>query len=281
MHVRLLVVSGGSPPRIASTNRVRQQQNRGKPDGSQLPEPLSGNCRRRRRGCRSAGRAEHMPPPPTLDDPAGMDPVSGYRPEDQYTEVLPAVAAAPPRHAVDPAARAPAPRPWPARAARHRRTVGVRPAAAPPPVASCAPAVRPQRDWTPSPPVVRHEHQPSSPAARSCGSRMWPSPAKCRQRWGGARPSMWEAGVGQPGAGARRTRAARQHRRDHRQHSRQLHHRRGVDEGGVGKTRVTAGLGTVYANYRTEPVISLDANPTYGNLGVWWTCQRRRPCVSS
>lgn len=37
-------------------------------------------------------------------------------------------------------------------------------------------------------------------------------------------------------------------------------------KGGVGKTRITAGLGTVYANYRTEPVIAVDANPTYGNL---------------
>jgi MinD-like ATPase involved in chromosome partitioning or flagellar assembly len=38
-------------------------------------------------------------------------------------------------------------------------------------------------------------------------------------------------------------------------------------KGGVGKTRTTAGLGTVYGMYRTEPVIALDANPTYGNLG--------------
>lgn len=38
-------------------------------------------------------------------------------------------------------------------------------------------------------------------------------------------------------------------------------------KGGVGKTRVSAGLGTVYSMYRTEPVIALDANPTYGNLG--------------
>jgi MinD-like ATPase involved in chromosome partitioning or flagellar assembly len=38
-------------------------------------------------------------------------------------------------------------------------------------------------------------------------------------------------------------------------------------KGGVGKTRTSAGLGTVYGMYRTEPVIALDANPTYGNLG--------------
>lgn len=38
-------------------------------------------------------------------------------------------------------------------------------------------------------------------------------------------------------------------------------------KGGVGKTRTCAGLGTVYSMYRTEPVIALDANPTYGNLG--------------
>ena len=38
-------------------------------------------------------------------------------------------------------------------------------------------------------------------------------------------------------------------------------------KGGVGKTRTTAGLGTVYATYRTEPVIAMDANPTYGGLG--------------
>jgi MinD-like ATPase involved in chromosome partitioning or flagellar assembly len=38
-------------------------------------------------------------------------------------------------------------------------------------------------------------------------------------------------------------------------------------KGGVGKTRISAGLGTVYGTYRTEPVIALDANPTYGNLG--------------
>ena len=38
-------------------------------------------------------------------------------------------------------------------------------------------------------------------------------------------------------------------------------------KGGVGKTRTTAGVGTVYATYRTEPVIAMDANPTYGRLG--------------
>jgi MinD-like ATPase involved in chromosome partitioning or flagellar assembly len=37
--------------------------------------------------------------------------------------------------------------------------------------------------------------------------------------------------------------------------------------GGVGKTRTTAGLGTAFATYRTEPVIAIDANPTYGGLG--------------
>ncbi len=37
--------------------------------------------------------------------------------------------------------------------------------------------------------------------------------------------------------------------------------------GGVGKTRTTAGVGTAYATYRTEPVIAIDANPTYGSLG--------------
>ncbi|MCG7594744.1 MULTISPECIES: MinD/ParA family protein [Mycobacteriaceae] len=37
--------------------------------------------------------------------------------------------------------------------------------------------------------------------------------------------------------------------------------------GGVGKTRMTAGVGTAYAKYRTEPVIAIDANPTYGALG--------------
>jgi MinD-like ATPase involved in chromosome partitioning or flagellar assembly len=38
-------------------------------------------------------------------------------------------------------------------------------------------------------------------------------------------------------------------------------------KGGVGKTRTSVGLGTVYGMYRTEPVIALDASPTYGNLG--------------
>jgi MinD-like ATPase involved in chromosome partitioning or flagellar assembly len=38
-------------------------------------------------------------------------------------------------------------------------------------------------------------------------------------------------------------------------------------KGGVGKTRTAAGIGTVYATYRTEPVLALDANPTYGSLG--------------
>jgi MinD-like ATPase involved in chromosome partitioning or flagellar assembly len=37
--------------------------------------------------------------------------------------------------------------------------------------------------------------------------------------------------------------------------------------GGIGKTRTTAGIGTAFALYRTEPVVAIDANPTYGNLG--------------
>ncbi|HTQ22825.1 MinD/ParA family protein [Mycobacterium sp.] len=37
--------------------------------------------------------------------------------------------------------------------------------------------------------------------------------------------------------------------------------------GGIGKTRTTAGIGTVFGLYRTEPVLAIDANPTYGNLG--------------
>jgi MinD-like ATPase involved in chromosome partitioning or flagellar assembly len=37
--------------------------------------------------------------------------------------------------------------------------------------------------------------------------------------------------------------------------------------GGIGKTRTTAGIGTVFALYRSEPVLAIDANPTYGNLG--------------
>jgi MinD-like ATPase involved in chromosome partitioning or flagellar assembly len=39
-------------------------------------------------------------------------------------------------------------------------------------------------------------------------------------------------------------------------------------KGGVGKTRTVAGVGTVFGQYRTEPVIAIDANPTYGTLGV-------------
>jgi len=38
-------------------------------------------------------------------------------------------------------------------------------------------------------------------------------------------------------------------------------------KGGVGKTRVTAGMGTAFGIYRTEPVLAIDANPTYGSLG--------------
>ena len=58
----------------------------------------------------------HMPPTPTLGEPVGLDPAP-YRPEDQYTEVLPAVTAPgpPPRHAVADAA---GPRTGPQAAAR-------------------------------------------------------------------------------------------------------------------------------------------------------------------
>jgi MinD-like ATPase involved in chromosome partitioning or flagellar assembly len=38
--------------------------------------------------------------------------------------------------------------------------------------------------------------------------------------------------------------------------------------GGVGKTRTVAGMGTVFGKYRTEPVIAIDADPTYGTLGT-------------
>jgi MinD-like ATPase involved in chromosome partitioning or flagellar assembly len=38
-------------------------------------------------------------------------------------------------------------------------------------------------------------------------------------------------------------------------------------KGGIGKTRTTAGIGTAFGIYRTEPVVAIDANPTYGNLG--------------
>lgn len=37
-------------------------------------------------------------------------------------------------------------------------------------------------------------------------------------------------------------------------------------KGGVGKSRTTAGVGTVFGTYRTEPVVAIDANPTYGSL---------------
>jgi MinD-like ATPase involved in chromosome partitioning or flagellar assembly len=36
--------------------------------------------------------------------------------------------------------------------------------------------------------------------------------------------------------------------------------------GGVGKTATTAGVGTAFAKYRTDQVIAIDANPTYGKL---------------
>jgi MinD-like ATPase involved in chromosome partitioning or flagellar assembly len=38
-------------------------------------------------------------------------------------------------------------------------------------------------------------------------------------------------------------------------------------KGGVGKTRTIAGMGTVFGQYRTEPVLAIDANPGYGSLG--------------
>ena len=38
-------------------------------------------------------------------------------------------------------------------------------------------------------------------------------------------------------------------------------------KGGVGKTRITAGVGTSMRMFRKEPVIAIDANPTYGGLG--------------
>lgn len=37
--------------------------------------------------------------------------------------------------------------------------------------------------------------------------------------------------------------------------------------GGVGKTRLTAGLGTAYRMFRSDPVLAIDGNPTYGQLG--------------
>jgi MinD-like ATPase involved in chromosome partitioning or flagellar assembly len=38
-------------------------------------------------------------------------------------------------------------------------------------------------------------------------------------------------------------------------------------KGGVGKTRLTAGVGSVFAEMRKQPVIAIDANPAYGGLG--------------
>lgn len=38
-------------------------------------------------------------------------------------------------------------------------------------------------------------------------------------------------------------------------------------KGGVGRSRIVAGIGTVYAQYRNEPVIAIDASTTYGGLG--------------
>jgi MinD-like ATPase involved in chromosome partitioning or flagellar assembly len=50
-------------------------------------------------------------------------------------------------------------------------------------------------------------------------------------------------------------------------------------KGGVGKTRVTAGVGSVFALERGQPVLAIDGNPTYGNLGRYidstaWTTLR-------
>jgi MinD-like ATPase involved in chromosome partitioning or flagellar assembly len=50
-------------------------------------------------------------------------------------------------------------------------------------------------------------------------------------------------------------------------------------KGGVGKTRVTAGVGSVFALERGQPVLAIDANPTYGGLGRYidpeaWTSIR-------
>ena len=38
-------------------------------------------------------------------------------------------------------------------------------------------------------------------------------------------------------------------------------------KGGVGKTRLTAGVGTLFAQVRGEHVIAIDADTTYGGLG--------------
>ncbi len=38
-------------------------------------------------------------------------------------------------------------------------------------------------------------------------------------------------------------------------------------KGGVGKSRITAGVGSIFAELRKQPVIAIDANPTYGGLG--------------
>ena len=40
-------------------------------------------------------------------------------------------------------------------------------------------------------------------------------------------------------------------------------------KGGVGKTKVTAGVGTLFAQVRGERVIAIDADTTYGGLGVF------------
>lgn len=50
-------------------------------------------------------------------------------------------------------------------------------------------------------------------------------------------------------------------------------------KGGVGKTRVTAGVGSVFAAQRAQPVLAIDGNPTYGGLGRYidssaWTSIR-------
>lgn len=202
-----------------------------------------------------------VPPTPTLDDPSVAEPMASYRPEDQYTEILPAVPTAPPpRHAAEPAARS-AP---PAAAGQW----GTRPAATPPAVAPRATAVRPQRDWNPSP--VGGSARTSTFQTGSAILRVEDvaQPRKMPPEMGWRKTVYVGSGkLVNLGAGPA-----------------ELELRANIDaitanipgnytiavvsmKGGVGKTRVTAGLGTVYANYRTEPVISLDANPTYGNLG--------------
>ena len=213
----------------------------------------------------------HMPPTPTLGEPVGLDPAP-YRPEDQYTEVLPPVTApgTPPRHAVADAA---GPRTGPQAAARPAQPAaasqwGARPAAAQPAAVTRTPAVRPQRDWTPSPAGGSARTSTFQPGSAVLRVEDVAQPRKMPPEMGWRKTVYVGSGkLVNLGAGPA-----------------ELELRANIDaitanipgnytiavvsmKGGVGKTRVTAGLGTVYANYRTEPVISLDANPTYGNLG--------------